>query len=327
MNDLGIELSSNVQNRHVKLLFWGATGTRKTESVLRNFPQVLTIDAEGNTDQCVDMVDVIPPFLRVKTKDTRKVMEVLDQVATGKIRFPDGSPVETVCIDSVSVLWSVQQEVAAVNAEKRAKRYNKNLDEATMTQLDWVIGKRPLKRIYARLSSSPIKYLVMIAREKDLYKEKEGSNELIKIGVQPDCMKGLDYDMNLVMHFLFDEGGKWKAEVTKVQGGLGRIFPHKSIHNEFPYAKLAEYAKKIVASETAEEDETEVAEKVVEHEEQLTQPKTQAELIKYARSYGLEPRNLGSILQGAGFKEFDPNKWEDMKAAIASHIMRSSHNV
>ena len=40
--------SRQVQPRHLKLLFWGDTGTRKTESILRFFPNVLLIDTEGN---------------------------------------------------------------------------------------------------------------------------------------------------------------------------------------------------------------------------------------------------------------------------------------
>lgn len=56
----------------------------------------------------------------MKTKNAREIAETLDKVSEGKIKFPDGKPVETVAIDSWSVVWSVAQEVAAVSAEKRA---------------------------------------------------------------------------------------------------------------------------------------------------------------------------------------------------------------
>ena len=45
--------SSQLNNRRLKLLFWGGWATRKTETVLRHFPNVLIIDTEGNVDQVI----------------------------------------------------------------------------------------------------------------------------------------------------------------------------------------------------------------------------------------------------------------------------------
>ena len=50
LKDLGIEFSGSVSPGGVKLMFWGDTATRKTETVVRNFPNVLLIDTEGNSD-------------------------------------------------------------------------------------------------------------------------------------------------------------------------------------------------------------------------------------------------------------------------------------
>jgi hypothetical protein len=50
------------------MLLWGDAGTRKTETILRYFPDVLLIDCEGNSDHCIGMPE-IPPFIRVVTKD------------------------------------------------------------------------------------------------------------------------------------------------------------------------------------------------------------------------------------------------------------------
>ena len=36
-----IQSSKTIKPSHLKILFWGASGTRKTESVLRYFPNVL----------------------------------------------------------------------------------------------------------------------------------------------------------------------------------------------------------------------------------------------------------------------------------------------
>ena len=114
--------SKTVTQRNLKIMFWGDTATRKTEEVLRHFPNVFLIDAEGNSDMCADNPD-IPEYLFAKTKDPRDALQVIDDIAAGKIKFDDGSPVETLCIDSWSVIWYVQQEFASTMAEKRATRY------------------------------------------------------------------------------------------------------------------------------------------------------------------------------------------------------------
>ncbi len=315
MNNFGIEISSEVKTKNVKMMFWGATATRKTETILRNFPHVLIIDTEGKTDQCVDMPE-IPPFLRVKTKDSRKIMEVLDAVTRGEIKFPDGSPVETFAIDSVSVLWGVHQEVAAVSAERRARKYNRSVETATMTQLDWVVAKRPIRRIYNRFNGSNLKFLLLIAREKDLYIEK--GDDLLKSGVTADAMKGTDYEMNLVFHFGF-ENGKWYAEPTKGQGKLGKMFPIGKKLYEFPIKDLMEYASSLKPQHTEIKDDEEVAGDILQGEDEKGIVHTQSELIAFAKEYGVSPTELGDVLRKAGYSSFNPKKFEEMKGAILEH--------
>jgi hypothetical protein len=319
--ELGIESSEKIDLRNIKMMFYGATATWKTETVLRNLPHVLVIDAEGNTDQCVDVPE-IPPFLRVKTKDPRKVIQIIDMVAAGKLKFTDGLPIETVCIDSVSVLWSVQQEVAIASAEGRATRKGWSADSATLTQLDWGLAKRQMKLIQNRLAGSPIKFLVLIAREKDLYKDTNGQDDkLIKIGVQADCVKGTQYDMNLVLHFT-TENGKWGATVEKVQGGLKSVFPLQGKLNKFPMPELLAYAQKVKPSLTNEKDEDQIAREIADA---ASEPHDQATLIRFASSQGVQKEQLGAVLKEAGFKGFTPEKWDEMKAAVITYA--SIHNL
>ena len=306
----GLELSSKVTKKNVKLLFWGKTGSRKTETVLRNFPHVLIIDAEGNSDQCVDVPE-IKEFLRVKTKDIRAVMDIVDKVANGEVKFPDGALVETVCIDSVSVLWSVQQEVASKSAEKRAERYNKSKDDATLTQLDWVLAKRPLKRLSNRFNGTNVKFLILIGREKDLYEEIAG--DLKKMGVTADVMKGTEYDMNVSLHFQFDKDGKWFYEVTKVQGALGQIFPMNGKATTFPTSELLKYSVSLKPDNQIEKGEEEIAAEIVRDE---TQEKTWASMLEYARQFNITQDQLGGILKSAGFAGFTLSKWDEMMQAI-----------
>ena len=111
MDELGIKPSAEVIPSNIKYLFWGDTGTFKTETILRNFPNILFIDVEGNAQHCTHMKE-IPPFLYVKTKDVNKVLKIIDAVAEGKLKMQDGSPIETVAIDTATILWAIQQDVA-----------------------------------------------------------------------------------------------------------------------------------------------------------------------------------------------------------------------
>jgi hypothetical protein len=285
------------------------------KGVLRHFPHVLMIDTEGNTDHCVNHPD-IPEFIRIKTKDSRRIMQIMDDVAMGKIKFPDGSPVETFCIDSISVLWSVQQEVAAVNAENRAVRYNKSPDTANMTQLDWVLAKRPMKRIANRINGTKIKYLIFVAREKDLYEEDASTKESKKIGFQPDVMKGTEFEMNLIFHHGFDGNG-WFAEATKTQGALNKLFTMNERIREFPINKILEYTKDFNPEQAEDmKDAEEIAQEIASEN---AKKHSQTELIEYAKQHGLKPEEVGPALKAAGFQEFDPIRWKDMQEAILAY--------
>ena len=310
-----LEFSENVDTRSIKILAWGPTASRKTETPLRYFPHVLVIDCEGNTDQCVGMPE-IPSFMRVKTKDVYQILDVMDKVAAGEITFPDGSPVETLVIDGASVLWSVRQEVGSLNAEKRARKYgNTDPDAANMVQLDWVIAKRPLKRLHARLNNPGVKYVFVTAREKDEYQEIDkpgGKKELVKMGTMMDAMRGIDYEVNIGFQFFNDI--PWKCKVVKVQGTLGSMFPLGTELAEFPHEELLAYA-----TGTGEiiEDDVAVAERNLEREED----KTQTDLLTWARKFnGSTPKDVAKALKAAGIESFDATRWDDMIEAIQEFV-------
>jgi hypothetical protein len=318
-DELGIKSSTAVTARNIKMMFYGAPGTRKTETVLRNMPHVLLIDSEGNGVQCVDMPE-IPEFLYAPTKDVTKATRMVRAAAESKLKFSSGSGVETAMIDSASVFWSVQQEVAGTLAGNRAARYGKSPEEAAATLKDWGLAKRPLKALYTAVNNSPIKFLVFICREKDLYKEDEhNKDKLEKIGFTWDGMKGLDYEMNLVLRFSYDANGKWQYEVKKVQGGLGKLFPIGKTGTKIDFPALSDYAAHLKPSEGAEENEGDVADRIAKDSE--TQPKkSQADLITFASQYGITAAQLGGILKTAGFSAYDATQHQAMEQAILDHV-------
>ena len=311
LKSLGIEFSQEVHPGGVKLMFWGDTATRKTETVVRNFPHILLIDTEGNSDVLLGHPE-IPPFLRIKTKDVRQILDVLEAAAQGKLKFPDGSLVETVSLDSWTVLWGVQSDVASRMAENRAARYNKNVDEANITMTDWAKSKRPMKRVLNIINGSQIKYLVLVARQKDEYETTSGNMDAKKTGrVIPDVMKGTEYDVNLALHFTVD-GGKWAFETSKVQGSLIDLFPLGKKQTAFPFEQFfARFSGLDPSKSTKMRNEDEVTREIADAEV----PHTREELIEFGKLLGLSPMDIGSALKARGLA-FDPGKWDEMTGLL-----------
>jgi len=187
---------------------------------------------------------------------------------------------------------------------------------------DWGTAKRPLKSLYTVINNSPIKFLIFICREKDLLKEDPNdSNKLIKLGSIWDGMKGLDYEMNLALHFTVDDKKKWQYEVTKVQGGLAKQFPLNSTGTKIDFPKLFEYAEHLKPSVGSEESEGDVADRIAKGEEKKIK-KTQVDLVNFAKSYDISPADLATVLKAAGFAAYEPDKHAAMEQAILDYVSK-----
>jgi hypothetical protein len=316
-----IERSSKVDERNTKILFWGDTGTRKTETILRNFPRVLLIDTEYNSDQCVDMPE-IPEFMRYQTKDVREIMAIIDEIKAGRLKFFDGKPFETFAIDSITVPYSTMQEVGMKVAEDRAVRYNRDIATANLTQSDWGLIKRPLKQLQNRINGTGIRYLCLTARQKDLYEEINGESK--KTGVVEDTVKGLKYEMNLSLHFEYAKNGEWFYTIDKVQGGLSKIFPLHGKGKDFPMKELETYTKlkKTVSKEIKSEDE--IADEMVK---EMTDNKPSKEgLLEVAKKHGFEAKDVKGILNKHDIPEYDDKKWKAMVSAIEKEAELAKSN-
>ena len=242
----------------------------------------------------------------------RQILDVLEAAAEGKLMLPNGAKVETVSLDSWTVLWGVQSDVAAKFAEKRAEKKRYSVDEANVTMTDWAKSKRPMKRILNIINGSQIKYFILIARQKDEYETSSNSMDAKKTGrVIPDVMKGTEYDVNLALHF-FMENGKWGFETSKVQGLLVELFPLGKKQSQFPFDQFFARFDGIDPSKSTKmrnEDEVtdEIAESEIGH--------TRVELIEYGKELGLSPMDIGAALKNAGIV-FDPKKWDEMTGLL-----------
>ncbi len=346
---LDIVSSKQVRPRHLKMLLWGDTGTRKTEAILRHFPDVLLIDTEGNAEQCTDMPE-IPEFLLAKTKDLDDIIRIVDDVAAGKYKFSDGRPVQTLALDSISVLWTIRKDTRSLVAEQRGARYGRSPEEATMTQLDWSMAKRPLVRLNTRLANCPIKYVIYTARMQDKYKEDPKSKDkIVKIGEVPEAIKGLEYDMNFVLRMRHNDEGAWECEVTKVQGALGKHLPKGKVLKTFPSKTILQYTGQLTGEAGVDQDETRLAEVSARRElgqEQTTERPaptgasagvpaqarveldafyTKALDLGYATANGEADRpRINAVLRSRGFRTFTVDK-EPQMLAVLQQAARGEH--
>ena len=338
--------SHSVQPRHLKLLFWGEAGTRKTESILRHFPDVLLIDTEGNAEQCVGMPE-IPEFLLARTKDLDEIIRIVDGVAAGRYKFPDGRPVQTLALDSISVLWTIRKDTRSLVAEQRSARWGKSPEEATMTQLDWSMAKRPLVRLNTRLANCPIRYVIYTARLQDKYREDpKNKDRIVKVGEVPEAIKGLEYEMNVVLRMRYDEvDGAWQCEVNKVQGALGKALPKGKVLKSFPSKTILQYTGHLTGEPGVDQDETQLAEDSARRElppdplpaasaPQRPAPGTRSSRLQlesfYARAAELGYRTehgeadrprINGILAANGYRTFTPER-EGQMLAILQQALR-----
>ncbi|HZW05126.1 MAG TPA: hypothetical protein VFF68_14430 [Anaerolineaceae bacterium] len=181
--------------------------------------------------------------------------------------------------------------------------------------------KRPLNELMTAVNNSGIKFLVMTAREADEYEEHERpgmrKKELVKIGQKPDAVRGIEYEVNVSLHFLKTEHG-WAYSVQKVQGGLARIFPQDGSGKSFPASELFAYASRLKAAPAnldAPSDDA-IAERIAQAEEEKSLPKNPSGLTQYAASLGFYREQMKDILLSAGFGGFKAENWEGMKLAF-----------
>jgi hypothetical protein len=332
--------SQQVRPRHLKMLFWGDTGTRKTEAILRHFPDVLLIDTEGNAEQCSGMPE-IPEFLLAKTKDLDEIIQIVDDVGAGKYHFGDGRPVQTLALDSISVLWTIRKNTRALVAEQRSARYGRSPEDATMTQLDWTMAKRPLVRLNTRLANCPIKYVIYTARLQDKYKEDpKNRDRIIKIGEVPEAIKGLESDMNFVLRMRHNDDGAWECEVSKVQGALGKHLPKGKVLKTFPAKTILQYTGSLTGEPGTDQDETRLAEagarREIGREAVSERPNSaaataansngraeldafyaKARALGYATAGGEADRpRINALLRARGFRTFSPDKEAQLLAVL-----------
>jgi hypothetical protein len=242
------------------------------------------------------------------------------------------------------VLWTIRKDARALVAEQRSARWGKSPEDATMTQLDWSMAKRPLVRLNTRLANCPIKFVIYTARLQDKYREDPKNRErIVKVGEVPEAIRGLEYEMNLVLRMRYadaEAGGAWECVVGKVQGALGQTLPPGKVLRTFPSKAILQHTGHLSGDAGREQDETRLAEDsarrelaaerpappapppaVTPHRPDLNGFYLKAGRLGYQTPEGeVDRARVNAVLRQMGYRTFTADKEAQMLAALQTAL-------
>jgi len=136
---------------------------------------------------------------------------------------------DVIVVDSATPVQDTLKYAMLGTSEKRAKLRAQKKDGTTQTEIfiaevtaglefkDYDKLNAKGKNLLRSLITRTDKYVCVTSREKDLTKQvkkPDGSFGSEKIGVQPDCFKGSEYEFFTVLHMIEDEDtGEVKAQI------------------------------------------------------------------------------------------------------------------
>lgn len=138
---------------------------------------------------------------------------------------------DVIVVDSATPVQDTLKYAMLGTSEKRAKLRAQKKDGTTQTEIfiaeataglefkDYDKLNAKGKNLLRSLITRTDKYVCVTSREKDLTKQvkkPDGSFGSEKIGVQPDCFKGSEYEFFTVLHMIEDEDtGEVKAQIER----------------------------------------------------------------------------------------------------------------
>jgi hypothetical protein len=187
--------------KKLKVLLYGASGSGKTLAAL-TFPRAAVIDTEGGTDLYAGRAGV-PAFNVMRANSLAQVEE-----AMRFIQADNSKTIETLIVDSVSVLYDVQKEAADKANQNNGLGYR-----------EWGKVNNRMVYLYNALANLNV-HVVVTAREAIEY-ETVGK-ELRRVGFKPDADKRLVYMFDFIIRMTGDHTGL----VEKSRGlDMGRTMP------------------------------------------------------------------------------------------------------
>ena len=287
-----------VRARGAKVACYGTEGTGKTELVMsaRSVGRVLVLDTEGRTQYYKQAGYGFEAMYSKSADDAIKLLEYAEELhaAGEKVVF---------AIDSFSSLWFEQQEVAERVGATRSGGAKFS---------SWAVAKRPLKKLYAKLFSTPVDVIITM-RAKPRYDQKKGG-EVVDYGYNvPDTERGFGYAVDLIIEMqrkplppgqeLSPED--FRAVVVKSSGERDNAIPIGTVIKDPTFDKLLDLRLE------GEAGGMEFDEDVLLQVGQAVED--QAGLVSWIKSLGLKPRDVkeqlilkfGTVVDGTGKEGLD----------------------
>lgn len=188
--------------KSLKIAVYGEPGTGKTWFGLLAEGRKAVIDTENGTDFYGSHFD----FDVVKTRLYSEVVKALDYIERNPSKY------DVLIIDPITNIYQTLKDAGQLSAERRARKYNRDPEEAGLTFRDWGIVKNKFNSLISRLCNLPC-HVVLTGWSKDVY-EGKGDNAT-KTGTKIDADKKIEYQPDVIIRMEIDRQGQRFGVIEK----------------------------------------------------------------------------------------------------------------
>lgn len=192
------------REKRAKIAIYGEWSTGKTRLALE-FPNVALIDFESGSEAYEEKYDF--EVLPASTWDQLSAaVEWLSRNSHGY---------RTLVIDPITVAWEALQKKWSDIFLLRRGGKKEAFEFYDLSPRDWTVIKAELKAFFRRLIALDMN-VVVIAREKDLYADSRGKDEMMrKVGTTFDADRSLPYWFDTVIRCAKDGAGRFTIQAKK----------------------------------------------------------------------------------------------------------------
>lgn len=194
--------ASSKAKKYLKIAIYSEPGVGKTWFALQAPGKKAVIDTENGTAFYGRHFQ----FDVIKTRLYSEVRKALEYIENNPKKY------DVLVIDPITNVYQTLKDSAQKNAEARARRNKKNVDNASLTFRDWGIVKNKYNSLVSQLCNLPC-HVIITGWLKDLY-EGEGEN-MKKVGSRIDADKKTEYQPDVIIKLEIDSNGNRLGVIEK----------------------------------------------------------------------------------------------------------------
>lgn len=188
--------------KFLKIAIYGEAGVGKTWFALQSPGKKAVIDTENGTDFYWKKFK----FDVIKTRLYSETKKAVDLIGKNPQKY------DTLIIDPITNVYQTLKDTAQRNAEIRAKRKKRNVEDANLTFRDWGWVKNKYSSLISQLCNLPC-HVIITGWQKDVY-EGEG-DQMKKVGSRIDADKKTEYQPDVIIRLEVDKNGQRFGIVEK----------------------------------------------------------------------------------------------------------------